>query len=133
MIPMKKSLVVYGMTALLLPLSTLAAEDNTRWESGDQTSQTLRTRASDTRLYYDAGKVERDGKLIRFKLYTSESPSDQRVAEEVTLNCDTHEMVRTPTGSKPVEASKLFAGEAIYGTARELCGWGAGFWKRLAD
>lgn len=127
---MKKSLVIFGMTAVLLPFSALAAEDTTRWEGE---GNTLRTRASDTRLYFDAEKVERDGKLIRFKLYASETPSDQRVLEEVTLNCDTHEMVRTPAGSKPAEPSKLFAGEAIYGTARELCGWGAGFWKRLAD
>lgn len=95
--------------------------------------QDVRTRASNTQLYFDAGKIVREEETIRFKLYASTSPADQRVVEEVTLNCESHEMSRAAPGSKPPALSKIFAGEALYDTARQLCGWGAGFWKRLAD
>lgn len=105
-------------------------EDKTRWgEEGGA----LRTRASNSSLYYDAARVEKEKEIVRLKLYGTEKPSDQRIVEEVAINCDTHEMTRTPAGGTASAPAKLFAGEALYATARELCGWGAGFWKRLAD
>lgn len=129
---LKKMFALAGLTSAFLSPGVQAAEstDNTRWESDNQA---VRTRASDTRLYYDAGQVAREAGVVRLKLYASEKMSDQRVVEEVAINCDTHEMSKTPAGGKSSEPAKLFAGEALYGTARDLCGWGAGFWKRLAD
>ena len=123
--------------ALLLPAVSQAADSDVKWGAS---AQTTRMQAEGTKTYYEPEKVERDGDVIRVKLYGSLEMSDTRVVDEVAVNCETHEMARlkagagTPAGKREWEApSKIFAGEELYGTARELCGWGAGFWQKLAD
>ncbi len=121
--------------ALLLPVLSHGADDSPKWGAVEKAVRTPVTGGSG---YYDAEKIERDGDVIRFKVYASVEMSDSRVIDEVAINCETHEMARVKSvsaaGKSEWEApAKLFAGEGMYATARELCKWGPGFWKRLAD
>lgn len=122
--------------SLLLPATVQAADGSPQW--GTSTEQTTRAQVVGGKGYYDTGKVVKEGNVIRLKLYATASMSDTRVIEDVAINCETRETARlksgAPAGREVWEApSPLLAGEAMYATARELCGWGPGFFKRLAD
>ena len=112
------------------------AGSGSRW--GSSTEQTTRAQVVGGKGYYDTDKVAKEGNIIRLKLYATASMSDTRVIEDVAINCETRETARLKSaaslGNEVWEApSPLLAGEALYATARELCGWGPGFFKRLAD
>ncbi len=118
---------------LLAPVVGLCAEGDMKWGASEQA---VRTPAVGTNGFYEPEKVERDGDVIRFKMYTSVDPADKSVIDEVAINCDTREGSTRPASGEKREwdtPTRLFAGDRLYALARELCGWGPGFWKRLAD
>ena len=122
-----------GCAVALLPAWALAEP---QW--GSSTEQTTRAQVVGGKGYYDTDKVAKEGNVIRLKLYATASMSDTRVTEEVAINCETRETARLKSGAaagKEVwEApTPLLAGEALYATARTLCEWGPGFFKRMAD
>lgn len=125
-----------GCVLSLLSATGHAADAGPQW--GTSTEQTSRAQVVGGKGYYDTDKVAKEGNVIRLQLYASASPSDTRVIEDVAINCETRETARlksgSPAGKEVWDApSPLLAGVALYATARELCGWGPGFFKRLAD
>ncbi|MBP9713694.1 MAG: hypothetical protein KBD60_08385 [Sterolibacterium sp.] len=122
----------------LCPVMAQADEAGSGPRWGSSTEQTTRAQVVGGKGYYDTEKVAKEGGVIRLKLYATASMADTRVIEEVAINCETRETARVksgaPAGKEVWDApSPLLAGEALYATARELCGWGPGFFKRLAD
>jgi hypothetical protein len=118
------------LSLALLPMTGHAEE--AKWGGSD-----VQARTPVAQGYYEPAAVERDTEknTLRFVMYANWQLSDKAVLAEYTINCESREIVTRPTvGNGNWSAPEpLAAGGKLYPVARELCGWGPGFWKKLAD
>ena len=117
-------------SALLIPVVGYC-ESGVKWGASDKQT---RAPIAGMKTYYEPESVKKDNDVLTIKTYVSDDPADKTEAEQYSINCETHESsTKAVSAGEWQKPARLFAGEALYPLARELCEWGPGFWKRLAD
>lgn len=118
---MTRRLMAALLCATTLPTIALA-QASVQWSSADAPPSAARESVPGHKKYFEPEKIKKNGEIVSFSLYRSQTPGANDALGEYMINCASREFV-TVTKGQASEPMKILAGEEFYAVGKRFCEW----------
>lgn len=114
----------------LLISVTGICQEAPRWGSAENP---VRTAVPGMNAYYEPASIQKEGDIVRFRLYASQDGRRADATDEYSINCQTQEASQRPAkGNGPWSAPyRILPGESLFRLSAQPCDWEPGTLRKI--